>query len=147
MRTIEFRGKSNDRGKWIIGSLRIDPDTVSAFISNFKYSIDEDGWKREWFEEPVRVDTVGQYTGIDDMKKHRIFEGDIVRAFIPKDEAENEYTLVKGYVFFKEGSFCIKEDMISPPLINVAPTPGQNIRIEIIGNIYDGVKNNETKEN
>ena len=147
MRTIEFRGKSNDRGKWIIGSLRIDPDTVSAFISNFKYSIDEDRWKREWFEEPVRVDTVGQYTGIDDMNKNRIFEGDIVRAFIPKDEAENEYTLVKGYVFFEKGSFCIKEDMISPPLINVAPTPGQNIRIEIIGNVYDGVKQDETKEN
>ena len=65
MRTILFRGKRVDNGEWIEGYL-IKED-AGAFIFN-------DGQYGKRFS--VDPKTVGQYTGLKDKNKTRIFEGD-----------------------------------------------------------------------
>lgn len=64
MRKILFRGKRKDNGEWIYGSL----------IQHDKCFICSDDEQRE-----VCPETVGEYTGINDMNGTLIFEGDIVR--------------------------------------------------------------------
>ncbi|EGG56540.1 phage conserved hypothetical protein TIGR01671 [Paraprevotella xylaniphila YIT 11841] len=76
MRTIKFRGKSINSGKWVYAILY--------------------GFGMDWFDESVDEDTIGQFTGLHDANGKEIYEGDIfqVKAYEPKFE-----------VFFKNGVF------------------------------------------
>jgi len=84
MREILFRGKQKD-GKWIFGSLIhrgdycciLPPDGV-LHDSEEPYMDPELG-TFDGKAIPVDPETVGQYTGINDCHKAKIFEGDIVR--------------------------------------------------------------------
>ncbi len=66
MREIKFRGM-NDVGKWFFGFLYIDEITGNAFIDTTR-----------WQREPVRLETVGQYIGLEDKQGHAIYKGDIL---------------------------------------------------------------------
>lgn len=70
-REILFRGRSVKTGRWIWGSLIQNGQYDYAIYDGNEHS-DSDG-------EEVEEDTIGQYTGINDRKGHRIFEGDIVK--------------------------------------------------------------------
>jgi len=68
MRELLFRGKSAVNKEWVHGYYYKD--------KNYTYILKK-GWS--FSGEPVLPDTIGQYTGFDDIKRNKIFEDDIVR--------------------------------------------------------------------
>lgn len=70
MRQIEFRGKRIDNGEWVYGDVEIQRVDERCFIHTYN----DDGTYHGKFE--VIPETVGQFTGLYDKKKNKIYEGD-----------------------------------------------------------------------
>lgn len=128
MNIIKFRGKCNN--KWVYGYPYKEDELwmIQEYKENreFRYHIDN-------------PDTIGQFSGLCDVNRREIYDGDIVKVTII-DGWGNDVEL-KGEVAFREGIFIIVFDpQCSPNVysnITLYGAWGVYEDMEIVGNRYD----------
>ena len=141
MRKILFRGKTEQLGDWIEGSLVIGRDLESGQLEYLIAPLSA------YYTEVKKVmpETVGQYTGLTDNNGTKIFEGDVGR-YKQTDGAKinGNPIICIGKVVYNEKtvSFAIdSKDEIGAKNYDYFPIKD----FEIIGNIHDnpGLLGNE----
>ena len=122
MREILFRGKRTDNYEWIEGSLCTTIPSDEDF-----YTISYFDFQGYYIEEKVIPETVGQYTGLNDKKGRKIFEGDIIQFCTGMK--------LHYIVEFDLGGFMLSRYDKCGEIIDVYNCP-----CEVIGNIHDDPK-------
>lgn len=134
VRDIIFRGKRTSNGKWAEGSLLVYADgdcficceDVAPDVLN-KYEVD-----------PA---TVGQFSGVLDCKKVKIFEGDIVKFvkrithFYERYYSEPEFYAIK----FIDGMFAMDGNAGAFYSYAVDQENDEYV-VEVAGNIHDNLE-------
>lgn len=141
MRETEYRGKSIETKKWIYGGFHkwekrqvcpmgdsLKEDDVSYVITINSFA----DWNMPRNMQAVEVmpDTVGQYIGRSDKNKKKIYEGDILLT-------DCWHTLL--IVYFDEDylQFRVREVVSSRENSIDYYDNNNNVKIEVVGNIYD----------
>jgi uncharacterized phage protein (TIGR01671 family) len=133
-RLIEFRGLNKKTNKWVYGDLIHTPERTKRIIwfelkGEIPLDVDYNS-----FNEVVKKESVGQFTGLIDSKGNKIFEGDLVRIETEDGEyilnqGENEVKLIDGnwnpYIGLGEYWYTLGQ------------LKDQDVRVEVIGNIHE----------
>jgi|GEM_PF-2159546 len=123
---IKFRGKRLDSGEWIIGNGIHFPKSI-----NYIGTCWLDGGQpraNDWVQ--VDPETVGEYSGCDDVCKTEIYDGDIVR---DRNEAVYEVKRICGAFYLLPQKMSAVRGYV-PMLIDAS------FGLTIIGNIHDNSK-------
>lgn len=136
IREILFRGKCCTTGEWVEGFLGIEvPDDY--VIQQFSF---DEYFASECIDQySVKLETVGQYTGLTDKNGKKIFEGDILEGDL-EDSLDPGAKWRSEVIWGKFGWNC-KGNKISLPMDEWDIREG-----EVIGNIHDNPEFLEVKQ-
>ena len=133
MREIIFRGKRIDNGEWAKGCY-YESNISGCYILTPKLKVRKTdgiviGNKFEVYD--VIPETIGQYTGLEDKKEQKIFEGDILRTDLYRGE--------NAEIVFEEGCFMTQTRYTTDVLYDIYYLSCEEgyILFEVIGNIHD----------
>jgi len=138
-REILFRGKRIDNGEWVEGLL------MANFDGNYSIQVRNDFDGMEYFTTyKVDPETVGQFIGMIDKNKTKIFEGDPVRILYtdwPSKSDSDERTLLQylndiakvGVIVYDGFQFgiAIRSDKFDEDIV-YSPEHGEHGFIEVI---------------
>ena len=138
MRLIVFRGKSLKDGSWVYGDLEYSRSKEQALI----HSYTSDGIYNG--QQLVDIDTVGQFTGMQDKNGKAIYEGDIVcrheTPFEINDVGEVVYNEAIGAfrIHLEKHGFSSRLSFISSETYNDGYcTVDCKYDYEVLGNVFD----------
>ena len=124
MREILFRGKDANSKKWRIGDL---VQTLMYDKYFYRITVDDGKYISNY---SVKENTIGQYTGIDDVHGNKVYEGDIVKVHDNMIGVEDGAEDFIGVVYYRDGSFMI----ITPYQLHYR---WMDYTVEVIGNKFD----------
>ena len=125
MRTIKFRGKRVDNGKWVYGVpvIGITSGVFMVWIeSETKRGHGELSLRDVVKQAEVIPETVSQYTGLKDKNGKEIYEGDLV-VYYASGFARIEFVAGGFHIIQEEYGFDFMGQMLAA--------------IEVVGNIHD----------
>ena len=136
IREILFRGKCCTTGEWVEGFLGIE-ELDDYVIQQFSF---DEYFASECIDQySVKLETVGQYTGLTDKNGKKIFEGDILEGDL-EDSLDPGAKWRSEIIWGKFGWNC-KGNKISLPMDEWDIREG-----EVIGNIHDNPELLEVKQ-
>lgn len=140
MRDITYRAKKADNGEWVEGNLVWTKNWKDApyecfIISHLAYL--EYGEFDDLYK--VTPETVGQYTGLTDKNRKKIFEGDIVDCW---SEGVNAQGTVQQRC---DGLWIIYPAWQKHIMWGLCPDEYSHTTVEVIGNIHDNPELLEVK--
>lgn len=139
MREILFRGKLKDNGDWIYWDMLAHITTHAGKISKYTQKTNY-GEKYYHYAYQLwdRIDhpTIGQYTGLKDKNRKRIFEGDVI---VYDNSPYNAYcSPQKGVIVWRNGTLCFKVKPYKCVMYRALCTDDFfEVKCEVIGNIHD----------
>lgn len=142
MRQIKFRGK-NSKDEWVYGSLIINEAEnekgrfqVAFIVPGLPCASDGDRYYTAYMER-VKVETVGQFTGLHDKDGREIYEGDIV-TMMRAPEGRRSSVLTRHVI--ETDTVCrwhfrsLTKEVLD---ILMSFTNFDSYRFSVIGNIHD----------
>ena len=126
MRHIRFRAKYIDDDSWAYGYYEQIPVGIGK-PRGMMHTFND--WNLNGHFE-VDSSTVGEWTGLRDVNKKEIYEGDIV-AFPEHYSGDYKHKAGEGTIVFEEAAFEI--DVMTNGLVSLCYNEG----VEVVGNIYD----------
>ncbi len=124
-REILFRGKRTDNGEWVEGYLHI----IDTLGSGYTGKAIQARYGSRPYSVAVDPETVCQYTGLTDKNGRKIFEGDILSAYLD-DTSPNDITYVQ--ITWNGFSWCTRESTEDDIM-----TEWDCNTFEVCGNIFD----------
>lgn len=131
MREYLFRGKRLDNGEWVEGYLFYIEKYNQCLIGNYDH---EKGYYDDCEVDP---ETVGQYTGLENINGVKIFDGDIVMFHEKKYIVRREDEIPGGYWW---STAYILQEVGVDDYLSFEETVDEycnEICVEVIGNIHD----------